>query len=195
MASPSDPAPTFSQDWSKHFVANATAHLSPLAGRPLRYLEIGVFEGRSALWMLEHVLTHPDSRLVGVDAWPVEGDPFEARARENLAHHAARVELHKGPSAEVLRGDAFEPESFDLVYIDGDHSAWGALSDSVLAWPLLRVGGTCVWDDYGWKRAPWKRAPRHERPADAIDAFLRALRGKHELLFRNYQVGVRKTAR
>lgn len=195
MIPPEASEPTFSQDWSRHFVANAGKHLAPLAGTPLHYLEIGVFEGRSALWMLANVLTHPDSRMVGVDAWPVEGDPFEERARANLAVAGERVELRKGPSDRVLREPRFERESFDIIYIDGDHTAFGALSDSVLAWPLLKVGGLCIWDDYGWKRAPWKRAPRHERPADAIDAFLKALHGKHELLFRNYQVGVRKVSR
>lgn len=187
--------PEYTQDWARHFAVNATRHLLPLAGRPLSYLEIGVFEGRSARWMLEHVLTHPESRLVGVDAWPVEGDPFEARARANLDPFGERVELWKGPSGEVLRDPRFRPESFDVVYVDGDHRALEVLTDSVLVWPLLRVGGLCIWDDYRWRAAPWKRAPRHERPKEALDAFLRALHGRHEVLFRNYQLGVRRTAR
>lgn len=186
--------PVYTQDWTRHFVENATTHLLPLAGRPLSYLEIGVFEGRSARWMLENVLTHLDSRMVGLDAWPIEGDPFEERARANLAPFADKVEIVKGESGEVLRDRRFAAESFDVVYVDGDHRALNVLTDSVLMWPLLKVGGICIWDDYGWRRAVWKRAARHERPRDAIDAFLSAIRGKCEVLFRNYQVGVRKTA-
>lgn len=187
--------PCFSQDWSRHFVRNATKHLLPLAGAPLRCLEIGVFEGRSARWMLENVLTHPESRFVGVDAWPFPGDPFEQRARDNLAPFADRVELHKAASGDALRGPGFRPESFDIVYIDGDHRALAVLTDSVLTWPLLRVGGVCIWDDYRWKSAPWKRVPRHERPRAAIDAFVGSLHGQCEVLFKNAQLGVRKTAR
>ena len=38
-------------------------------GRPMVYLELGVFEGMSLVWMLQYVLDHPDSRAVGVDPW------------------------------------------------------------------------------------------------------------------------------
>ena len=186
--------PSFSQTWSEHFEANAKRHLVPLAGRPLRYLEIGVFEARSSLWMFEHVLTHPDSRMVGIDAWPVPTDPFEERARANLAPQGERVELIKGRSHAALRDPRLLPESFDIIYIDGDHTSLGVMTDSVLCWPLLKVGGICIWDDYGWHRAPWKRLPGHLRPAPAIDAFRRAVVDQSELLFRNYQVGLRKLA-
>ena len=36
----------------------------------LRYLEIGVFEGRSLLWMLENILTHPSSAATAIDMFP-----------------------------------------------------------------------------------------------------------------------------
>src|SRR5690349_6873094 len=42
--------------------------LARLAGQPdLRFLEIGSFEGHSACWLLEHVLTHDTSTLTCVD--------------------------------------------------------------------------------------------------------------------------------
>lgn len=37
---------------------------------------------------------------------------------------------------------------FDLVHVDGDHSALGALNDLVLCWPKLRPGGVLILDDY-----------------------------------------------
>ena len=43
-------------------------HFAPYRGRPgLRYLEVGVFEGRSLLWMIDQVLTHPSSQATGID--------------------------------------------------------------------------------------------------------------------------------
>ena len=192
-SSPAAESPEFTQSWTDHFVANAETHWRGLAGQPLRYLEIGVFEGQSSRWMLENVLTHPDSRMIGLDAWPFDGDPFEGRARANLAPFGDKVELIKGDSGKVLREGRFKDESFDIIYIDGDHRALPAMADSVLTWPLLKVDGLCTWDDYKWRRAPWKRTPRHERPGDAIDAFLAAIRGRYQLLFKNYQLGVRKT--
>src|SRR6476660_10129377 len=41
-----------------------TKLLSEFKGKPgINYLEIGTFEGRSALWMLENILTHPTATL------------------------------------------------------------------------------------------------------------------------------------
>jgi predicted O-methyltransferase YrrM len=34
---------------------------------PLKALEVGSFEGMSAAWMLEHVLTHDDSHITCID--------------------------------------------------------------------------------------------------------------------------------
>lgn len=185
----------YTSDWAKHFLANAERHLLPLAGRPLKVLEIGVFEGRSARWLFQHLLTHPESRYVGIDAWGWD-DGTEERAHANLAPFLDRIEFHKGDSRWVLRDGQWKPGSFDLVYIDGCHRALSVLTDSVLAWPLLKVGGLCVWDDYQWSRPLWKRRrlPRHLRPKEAIDAFLMSITGDHERVFKNYQLGVRKTA-
>jgi hypothetical protein len=38
---------------------------------------------------------------------------------------------------------------FDLIYIDGDHSAQGVLRDLVLSWPLLLKSGVMICEDYG----------------------------------------------
>jgi predicted O-methyltransferase YrrM len=188
------PVYAFSSDWAQHFVRNASAHLMHLAGQPIVYLEVGVFEGRSGCWMLDHVLTHPDSRYIGVDAWGW-ADGAEERARSNLASHGRRVTLVKGASEDVLRDrDLWQRHSIDLAYIDGCHRAFSVLSDSLLVWPLVKPGGYIVWDDYRFRVQPWKRLPRHLRPKEALDAFLMAVRGHYEPLFANYQLGIRKTA-
>ncbi|MCA8968283.1 MAG: class I SAM-dependent methyltransferase [Planctomycetes bacterium] len=185
-------ATNYSADWAKHFVHNAASHLEPIAGQPLRCLEIGVFEGRSARWLFENVLTHPACRYVGIDAWNWDG--AEAKARANLAPFLDRTEFVIGESRDVLCSACWPQNSFDLVYIDGCHRALSVLTDSVLAWRLLKVGGVCIWDDYRWRSRFWKRKrkPRHLRPKEALDAFLMAVTGDYELLFKNYQVGVRK---
>jgi hypothetical protein len=55
----------FTVDWFSHNVPRWTEQLGAFAGRPdLRFLEIGSFEGRSAVWLLEHVLTHETARLL-----------------------------------------------------------------------------------------------------------------------------------
>lgn len=66
-----------------------------------------------------------------------------------------RVELvtHKGCSDEHLArliAGGFR-QRFDLVYIDGSHYSHDVLSDAVLSFPLLKVGGHMLFDDYLWR--------------------------------------------
>lgn len=42
-------------------------------------------------------------------------------------------------------------ETFDYIYIDGDHSYEGVKSDLNLCWPLLETRGILVLHDYGFK--------------------------------------------
>jgi len=39
------------------------------AGQPITYVEIGCWEGMSASWVAENVLTHEDSRGYGIDPY------------------------------------------------------------------------------------------------------------------------------
>ena len=61
-------APKFTYDWVSDIEETWEKVFSPFKGREgLRYLEVGVFEGRSLIWMFENILTHKSCRAVGVD--------------------------------------------------------------------------------------------------------------------------------
>jgi hypothetical protein len=58
----------FNQNWFTWNIPVWEVVLSPFKGKPdIQYLEVGLYEGRSALWVLENVLTHPSARLTGID--------------------------------------------------------------------------------------------------------------------------------
>jgi predicted O-methyltransferase YrrM len=161
--------------------------LEPFAGRPnLRYLEIGVAEGRSLLWVLDWALTHPTSRATGIDPFMAAG--HEERLRENLEKSSGpeKVELIKGFSRDVL--PELEPESYDIIYIDGSHLADDVLLDAVYTWRLLRKGGLVIHDDYMQKFDQ----PPETHPVVAIDAFVTAMRNTVEVLHRGHQLVLRK---
>ncbi len=157
---------------------------------PLRILEIGSFEGRSACWFSDHWLDHPQSSLVCVDTFE-GGDEHKpllslthldlfAKFKANVANskHPSKVHVIKDPSACVLpnlRG-GFMGEPFDLIYIDGSHHSEDVLCDGVNAWHLLRDGGALVFDDYAVEclgdRVDVDSFPV-QRAADTLQVFFR----------------------
>lgn len=222
MQTPS-PATEFSTDWFVGQIGNWRNWLADFAGKPgLRALEIGSFEGRSTIWMLQNILTATDSRIDCVDLFEhsaVYGD-YAARFRANTAPWRDRIRVLKGPSFERLR-ETDGP--YDIIYVDGWHSAFGALADGVMAWPLLKVGGVMIFDDYLWiplKYEPiqrpnrflrllakargkhWRRVSAEaaiariptETPKLGIDGLLRTLQGHYQLLGDDYQLAIRKTS-
>jgi SAM-dependent methyltransferase len=165
--------------------------LEPFKGREnLRYLEIGLFEGRSALWMLEQVLTHATSKLVGIDPF---GDPYgvedvEGRFYSNLKLSGAekRVEVIKGfPQIELRK---LPLESFDVIYIDGSHRGLDVLEDAILSYRLLKNGGLLMFDDYLWHI----KGPHKSRPQKAIEAFYYFYGEQFEIVHADYQVILRR---
>ncbi len=141
-------------------------------------MEIGVFEGRRTVWLLENILTHPASTLTYVDTFAGGAEhaatdltDLEARLRANTEPHRAKLVARKGPSAVTLR--ELSMGRYDFVSIDGSHEAADVLSDAVLSWPLVKPGGLVCFDDYEW----WIDAAPERSPKLAIDAFLATMRG------------------
>jgi predicted O-methyltransferase YrrM len=189
---------TFSTDWAgNHFFLWAEL-LHPLREKPARILEIGSWEGRSALFFLNYL---PLSCIVCID--PFEGnvehrlDPdfqplvpkAEAQFDFNLAAFADRVEKIKGSSTIVLPTLGITGRRFDLAYIDGSHMAADVYSDAVLTWPMMEPGGIVIFDDYEWE---WDMGNGRQRPRLGIDSFLAAFRGQYRELHRAYQIVIAK---
>ena len=147
--------------------------LSSFKGKPdVNYLEIGVNQGRSAMWVLENILTHPSARLTGIDIFP-EGTDFKERYLSNvqLSGFADKVKTIEGFSQIELR--SLPLNSFDIIYIDGDHKADGVMADAVLSFGLLKDGGVLIFDDYLWFE---NQLPNELRPRIAVDSFITSYR-------------------
>ena len=163
--------------------------LSHFKGKPnIHYLEVGVNQGRSAIWVLENILTHPSAKLTGIDIFP-EGTNFKERYLSNLklSGFEYKATTIQGFSQVTLRN--LPANSFDIIYIDGDHRANGVLADAVLSFDLLRDGGILIFDDYLWLA---KQVPENLRPQVAVDSFITAYRTSLEVIHRGYQVFIRK---
>jgi len=189
----------FTADWTSWHFANWAQILQPFRDVPVRILEIGSWEGRSALFFLNYLV---NSRMVCVDTFggniehhrnlyfaalvPETERKFDA----NTAEFAARIEKHKGPSSDVLPQLGIASRRFDIAYIDGSHRAADVYSDAVLTWPMVVANGVVIFDDYEFDQME----EEIERPKLGIDAFLKAIDAQYRLIHKNYQVVIEKTA-
>ena len=184
----------FTSDWFSGNIPIWSLVLENLKHKPdLRFLEVGSYQGRSTVWLLENVLTHPSSKIICIDTFEgsIENTADEKKDlldifRHNVSGFGEKVDTMIGYSQTLLR--VLHVETFDFIYIDGDHHAASVLEDAVLAFPLLKPGGVLIFDDYEWTTM------EHEiqRPKIAIDAFVNIYQNKLNIVHRGYQVVVQK---
>jgi predicted O-methyltransferase YrrM len=133
-----------------HSPADASALLEAARGAR-RVVEIGVYEGASALLLIDGLRDEAELHLVDPfgrrpDALPEGWGASEWATRRLVARHARRraeaatVHWHVDLSADVA-AEWLEP--VDLVFIDGDHSEAGCEVDW-LSWSPFVVDGGCV---------------------------------------------------
>jgi predicted O-methyltransferase YrrM len=188
---------TFSSDWTSWHFSTWMKILGPLRDEPVRILEIGSWEGRSALFFLNYL---PRAQLVCVDTFGgnVEHhrDPWfaalvpeaEQRFDTNTTAFVTRIEKRKGPASDVLPELGIEPRRFDIAYVDGSHLAKDVYSDAVLTWSLMAPEGIVIFDDYEFDQ----NETELERPKLGIDAFLKAIEGQYRLIHKDYQLVIAK---
>lgn len=203
--------PEFLTDWLTPHIPSWERALAHLKEKPdLHFLEIGSFDGRSACWLLQNILTHPTSTLTCVDPF----EPFNFRAYQpvwpppmenplpdlvyieelfdrNIGCIGAteKVIKRRGQSSVVLR--SLPLQSYDGIYIDGSHYTHDVLRDTVLSWDLIKTGGILIFDDY----LLLSFTLPYYTPRMAIDAFMACFSGAYEVISRNWQIILRKTAK
>ena len=187
----------FSFDWTSWHFPNWIELLKKYRTRKARVLEIGSWEGRSAIFFLNYL---PRCSVVCIDTFKGGLEHREARGSSrflrkvetrfdaNIGKFGGRVEKVKARSAQALAKLGVEGRRFDLAYIDGSHLAADVYSDAVLTWPLIVHGGLMIFDDYLWDGS---RGPL-EVPKPGIDAFLRTIAGNYLTALNDYQIAIVK---
>jgi predicted O-methyltransferase YrrM len=188
----------FGYDWTSCHFPTWTALLARYRDAPARVIEVGSYEGRSALFFLNYL---PQSQLVCIDtfegseehrahpeAFAKELLEIERRFDANLAPFASRIDKRKAPSAVALAALGIAGRRFEIAYIDGSHRSADVYSDGVLAWSMLVGGGIMIFDDYEWEYMPEPES----NPRVGIDSFLRAFEGQYRIVHKGFQVAVEK---
>jgi predicted O-methyltransferase YrrM len=185
----------FTTDWFSNNEERWNKHFKKLRKVPIKALEIGSFEGRSAVWALENILTHPKSHITCIDNFSLSkhvGQRFypsvvKRHFLENTKQYNDKIELIEQSSAEALKSPTLRSQKFDFVYIDGGRHSKHVLEDAVLCFPLLNVNGYIIFDDYTNSR-------KHDYtcPKKGIDAFLDIYSDELKVIHSSWQVIVKK---
>jgi hypothetical protein len=135
-----------------HILYDLRTHLG---NRPVKYLEIGSYTGISSSFVMSHPFP---TYATLVDPCVLPTTHFrgtldqESTIRKNIASIVPNKsceltrpwDLHVGFSPAALP----DGETFDIIFIDGDHSTQGVWADYNNTVRLLRPGGFMVFDDY-----------------------------------------------
>ena len=170
-------------------VNNFERHLRHLAGEPVHFLQIGAYTGDASKWMLEQILSHPDSTLTDVDTWQGSDEDahHEMDFQDVFKTYLEKVEGHHNLiSHRETSKDFFDDNyhMYDFIYIDGDHTAFGVMRDLISAYGSLKPGGIIACDDYQWTEGKGN----FYDPRPAIDAFFNMTRDRMQVIEIGWQV-------
>ena len=189
---------TYSNDWCDGAALKWDSFFFRFKDKPgVRFLEIGSYEGKSAVNMIKRYLTGEGSVMTCIDTF--EGS-MEHGANEKNGLYSRFINnvivegVQDKVDVKVGRSDVWLPklvaggERYDAVYIDGSHTSADVITDACLAMLLLKQGGVLLFDDYQWVRY-------HEpelNPRLAIDSFLLIFKGRVQVMYTGMQVALLK---
>ncbi|KAH9475744.1 General stress protein A [Psilocybe cubensis] len=192
---------TPTQDWFSHNIQSWTDLFPLIRSDKPRVLEVGSWEGRSAVFLLNNVCKS-GGEIVCIDHFDLlrtsAGQQRYAKIKHNLEVTGKRHRIlpqFSIPGLMSLLSEELGSKNpgFDWIYIDGSHRADDTMLDGELAWRLARKDAIIIFDDYHWNKEP-EGSIHH--PKRGIDAFLALHHGEYERLTddEHYQVVVRKVA-
>ncbi len=146
----------FTEGWADQNIPFVSPLLRDFAASrgSIRYMEIGAYEGRNLAFMDWLLPARLDVTVI--DPWFDEAlNPEEKyhAVEPRFARNTAKLNFpnlttHKGFSTYELPKMLERGETYDLIYIDGSHTAWAVGVDLAYCAALLEVGGMMVLDDY-----------------------------------------------
>lgn len=185
----------FTSDWFSHHIPMWEMWLGGLKGLPhLDFLEIGSYEGRSSIWLLENIINKDNCSLTCIDSFFDED--YEKKNKktlinqflENIQPYRKKVRVFNQESFFALISLVNSGSKFDFIYIDGCHEAIPVLEDAVLSFKLLKPNGLMIFDDYNWIN----NKEFHEIPRMAINSFMTAYSHYIKIIYVGDQLVIRK---
>ena len=163
-------------------------------------LEIGTFAGTSAIKLTELIT---NSKTTVVDSWenysevggvPENMDKIKENNIEQIFYNNIETSglkdlftVKKGDSFAVLVEFIKTNTSFDVIYVDGNHTLLTSYLDIKLSFEVLKKGGILIMDD-----VPFNKGDILNSPYEGVKYFLEQYAKKIKILFVDYRVFVEK---
>ena len=174
---------SFSTNWTdqysdlwKHFIPKDISSV----------LEIGNWEGRSTIWFADYF---DQAQITSIDPSKC-GNRHTLLSNISKSPNVSRIKLIFEKSEDAL--PHLSKNSFDFIYIDGNHNASNVLLDGLLSFNLLKKDGVLIFDDYNWSGED--RFGNYSftgiLPKESIDHFISIM--DCEVLHLGYQAVIKK---
>ena len=160
-------------------------------GKIRNILEIGSFEGRSAIFFLNYF---NNSQLTCVDTWEgshehndISMNKVEENFDNNLKKYFNRFSKHKANSNLFFKTCN---KKFNLIFIDGNHHYKQVMADAENSLKYIEKGGYILFDDFTFKFSGYKKS---ENAINAINDFLHNNKERIEVVYVYHQVLIKVT--
>lgn len=155
--------------------------LGELKNKPNKTLEIGALYGGCSVYILEEFCKEEGSRHTIMD---INMNDF---IMDNILPYGDKVRYFLGESSDSFKKLKYK-ETFDLIYIDGNHMSKYVLEDAVNSFYVLKDGGYMIFDDFG---GGWEQE-KHLQVKTAVESFVHSYEKYIEIIHKGYQFIVRK---
>ena len=162
-----------SEDISKKWFTNNLYFIKKnLANTKIKnLLEIGSYEGRSALFFLD---LFKINKISCVDTWSGSDEHKDINfhaIENNFDLNTKSFKEKKTLLKFKMTSDEFFKQNknkFDFIYVDGDHAKDQVYKDLINSWSILNSNGFLLIDDYMW----WYFKDLKKNPASAVNSFI-----------------------
>tara|TARA_B100000963_G_scaffold305185_1_gene279287 strand:- start:2588 stop:3304 length:717 start_codon:yes stop_codon:yes gene_type:complete len=145
------------------------------------YLEIGSWEGNSALYILKNFNTKD---VICVDIWDLYDNKYKDEQlkrfnnfKYNLEEFKQKFSFYKNTSDNFFKNNE---KKFNLIYIDGSHEISQVYRDLCNSWNCLEDNGIIICDDYFYGSLYTEQS--ENMPAVSINKFLNENRDKIKII-------------
>jgi hypothetical protein len=130
----------------------------PLSNTPQRIMEIGAYHGGNVCSLTKTYASHPESTIHCVDPWYDYKEYSEYKQKQHTNYKQFilnisklqendlnKIHIHRGLSEHIV--PRFDDNSFDIIYIDGNHDKRYVLHDAIMSLKKIKNGGYIIFDD------------------------------------------------